>query len=235
MGAKKLELAKAITARHAIIGEPTSLRPIRANKGYCLAEIEVFGREGHSAYPESGASAIFRAARFISRLEKLALTTLRERKDAAFVPPYTSLNVGLVSGGRAKNIIPGSCRFTVEWRPIPSEPVEVVPGLIEQLRADLTRDDPTFECTIQVIREDDGFDTPADAEIVRFLSGETGKAPETVAFGTEAPMLNALGAQSVVFGPGDISVAHRTGEFVPIAEVARCAEVLAKAIAAFCG
>ena len=61
-GAKKLVEAGKGAARYAIVGEPTSLRPIRANKGYCLAEVEVLGKEGHSAYPESGASAIFRSA-----------------------------------------------------------------------------------------------------------------------------------------------------------------------------
>jgi acetylornithine deacetylase len=55
-----------------------------------------------------------------------------------------------------------------------------------------------------------------------------------VAFGTEAPQLTALGAQSVVFGPGDIRVAHRTGEFVPIPELLRCEEILERALIQFC-
>ena len=57
----------------------------------------------------------------------------------------------------------------------------------------------------------------------------------TVAFGTEAPSLIALGAEAVVFGPGDIRVAHRTGEFVPVDELHRCVEILSQAIEKFCG
>ncbi|HKR58539.1 MAG TPA: M20/M25/M40 family metallo-hydrolase, partial [Pyrinomonadaceae bacterium] len=72
LGAKRLAAANPLKARYSIVGEPTSLQPIRAGKGYCLAEIVVRGREGHSAYPALGASAIFRAARLTTRIERLA-------------------------------------------------------------------------------------------------------------------------------------------------------------------
>ena len=55
-----------------------------------------------------------------------------------------------------------------------------------------------------------------------------------MAFGTEAAQLTQLGAESVVLGPGDIRVAHRTGEFVPIEELQKCAEILARAIESLC-
>jgi acetylornithine deacetylase len=235
VGAKKLVDAKLGGARYAIVGEPTSLRPIRAHKGYCLAEIEVFGKEGHSAYPDSGASAIFRAARLLERLERLAKEVLQPDQDPAFVPPYTTVNVGLIEGGKAKNIIPGSCRFVLEWRPIPRQPVERVPQLLETLLARLREEEPGFEARFQVTRADRGVDTSEESEVIRFLQAQTGNAPQTVAFGTEAPQLTALGAQAVVFGPGDIQVAHQTGEFVPRAELSRCAEVLKAAITQFCG
>ena len=73
-GAKQLVDAGKAKSRRCIIGEPTSLTPIRANKGYCLAELEFRGKEGHSAYPDSGASAVFRAARFLTRLEAYMAT-----------------------------------------------------------------------------------------------------------------------------------------------------------------
>lgn len=235
VGAKQLVDAQLGGARHAIVGEPTSLRPIRAHKGYCLAELEVFGKEGHSAYPASGASAIFRAARLLERIERLAKEVLLPDADAAFEPPYTTLNVGLIEGGKAKNIIPGSCRFILEWRPIPRQPVERVPQLVEALLSRLRDEEPGFDAKVRVTRADRGVDTPEGAEVIRFLQEQTGNAPQTVSFGTEAPQLTALGAQAVVFGPGDIQVAHQTGEFVPRAELARCQEVLEAAIARFCG
>jgi acetylornithine deacetylase len=85
IGAKKLAELNPFRARYAIVGEPTSLQPIRAGKGYCLAEIVVRGREGHSAYPSLGASAIFRAARLITRIEKIA-TQLEQEQHLDFDP-----------------------------------------------------------------------------------------------------------------------------------------------------
>lgn len=234
IGAKRLVDAGLGRARHAIVGEPTSLRPVRANKGYCLAEVEVVGKEGHSAYPETGASAIFRAGRFLHRLEQLARTVLREERDDAFQPPYTTVNVGLIQGGKAKNVIPGACRFTVEWRPIPGQKPERVTELLETVRQELVKDEPAFEARVNVLRIDRGVNTPAEAEVVRFLAEQSGNAPATVAFGTEAPQLTELGAEAVVFGPGDIRVAHQTGEFVPVDELVRCEAILSKAIERFC-
>lgn len=235
VGAKKLVADGAARARHAIVGEPTSLTPVRAHKGYCLAEVEVKGVEGHSAYPDSGASAIFRAGRFLKRLEDVARTVLRADADAAFEPPFTTVNVGLISGGKAKNIIPGSCRFIIEWRPIPRQPVDRVPRLLDEVMAQLKAEEPAYEVDLKVLRGDMGVDTPESAEVVRFLVEQSGKAPATVSFGTEAPQLTELGAQAVVFGPGDIRNAHKTGEFVPVAELHRCEEILERAIAHFCG
>ncbi len=234
VGAKRLVDAGLGRARHAIVGEPTSLRPVRANKGYCLAEVEVLGKEGHSAYPDIGASAIFRAGRFLHRLEELALTVLREERDEGFEPPFTTVNVGLIQGGKAKNILPGLCRFTVEWRPIPGQSPERVMELMEHIRQELTKAEPAYEARIRILRTDQGVSTRPEAEVVRFLAEETGNAPITVSFGTEAPQMTALGAEAVVFGPGDIRVAHQTGEYVPIEDLVRCEAALSRAITRFC-
>jgi acetylornithine deacetylase len=234
LGAKKLVEANLGRARYALIGEPTSLQPIRGNKGYCLAEVEVRGKEGHSAYPATGASAIFRAARLLRRLEQAAGRELQEQRHPDFEPPYATLNVGVITGGRAKNVIPGSCRFSVEWRPIPGQSPELGPSLIERLIAAEANEDRGFEASLRVLRLEAGVESPATSEIVRFISEQAGRAPGTVAFGTELSQLTQLGAEAVVFGPGDIRNAHQTGEFVPISELTRCEEILERAIGRFC-
>jgi acetylornithine deacetylase len=233
LGAKKLEEARATKARYAIVGEPTSLQPMRAGKGYCLAEVLVRGREGHSAYPSTGASAIFRAARLVSRLEKIS-ERLREDARDAFDPPHTTLNVGLMQGGTAKNIIAGECRFTLEWRPVPGQGAERVLDYLREAVKEEKRLDADFACELNVIRLDGGVETAADSRLVRLLEETSGRASGTIAFGTEAPQMMALGAEAVVFGPGDIRVAHRTGEFVPVDELHGCAEILRRAVEHFC-
>src|SRR6185295_3996571 len=73
IGAKRLAQLHPFRSRYAIVGEPTSLRPMRAGKGYCLAEITITGREAHSAYPAFGTSAVFGAAHLIARIEGIAV------------------------------------------------------------------------------------------------------------------------------------------------------------------
>ena len=234
LGAKRLAEGEVFRARHAVVGEPTSLRPMRAGKGYCLAEVLVRGREGHSAYPALGASAIMRAARLVNRIEAVS-EELKELAHEAFDPPHTTLNVGVISGGTAKNVIAGECRFTLEWRPVPGQEPGLVAGLVRREVERLRRQDEGFDCEVVVTRLDGGAETRADAPLVRALEELTGQTAGTVSFGTEAPQLAELGADAVVFGPGDIRVAHRTGEFVPAAELRECARILRRTIERFCG
>jgi acetylornithine deacetylase len=233
VGAKKLVERGSPRPALAIVGEPTSLTPIRANKGYCLGEAAVRGREGHSAYPGRGASAITGAAHFLLELEKLK-ARLQQRQDAEFSPPFTTLNVGMINGGKAKNIIPGDCTFTLEWRPTPGEPHSAVLEEVQAIASRLGRQHPRLVFEVRLLRYDEGSNTPRDAELVRFIEDQSGNPSSTVAFGTEAPQLAALGAIPIVFGPGDIRTAHQTGEFVPLEELASCERILAAAVERFC-
>jgi acetylornithine deacetylase len=233
IGAKRFADERRMQARFAIVGEPTSLRPMRAGKGYCLAEITVKGREAHSAYPSLGTSAVFGAARLIARLENIA-KELESETHAHFDPPYTTLNVGVVHGGTAKNVVPGLCKFTFEWRPIPGQKPERLLELLHAAIAEETARDANLVFAVDAARADQGFETSANSELVKLLEGLTGNSAGTVSFGTEAAQLTELGAEAVVLGPGNIREAHRTGEFVPISELEACVTVLRQAIEKLC-
>lgn len=233
-GAKQLAQSKVIHPRYSIVGEPTSLKPIRAGKGYSLAEVIVKGREAHSAYPALGASAILRAARLVNRLEAIA-ANLKDDLHPAFDPPFTTINVGLIRGGTAKNVLAGECRFTLEWRPIPTQLSDHVLNLFKAAIADEQHNDPDFECELDASRADSGFETAPDSPLISLMEQATGIESGTVAFGTEAAQMMVLGSEAVVIGPGDIREAHRTGEFVPVDELEKCAEVLKLAIIRLCG
>src|SRR6185436_1763023 len=158
LGAKRLAAAKPFRARYAIVGEPTSLQPMRAGKGYCLAEITIHGREAHSAYPHLGASAVFRAARLLNEIEGIAERINADRHQA-FDPPYTTLNVGLINGGTAKNVVAGGCRFTLEWRPVPGQRSDQVLNLVTQVIDSMRNRDPDISFDIDAGRFDDSFET----------------------------------------------------------------------------
>ncbi|HKZ79174.1 MAG TPA: acetylornithine deacetylase [Pyrinomonadaceae bacterium] len=234
MGAKRLADLSPLRAHYSIVGEPTSLQPMRAGKGYCLAEVKVKGDEAHSAYPSFGASAIFRAGRLLTHLERIA-EELHSEVHTAFDPPYTTLNVGVISGGTAKNVVAGECRFTLEWRPVPGQQSDLVLRLLNAAIKKEQENESGFTVEVQPVRSDQGFETSTDSRLVEILETTTGRRAGTVAFGTEAGQMIRLGAETVVLGPGDIRVAHRTGEFVPIEQLNHCSEILKRVIQTLCG
>jgi len=228
IGAKRLVAENAVLTRYMIIGEPTNLRPIRAGKGYALGTITVRGREAHSALPSEGHSAIYDAARVISALEQLALD-LEQDSNPDFDPPFTTLNIGLIQGGTAKNIVPGECRLTVEWRPIPGQDRDWAAGLIRERVCRLG-----LNVEFEVLRSDPAFVPSETQDLATMLASVTGNAPATIAFGSEAAHLRELTQETVVFGPGDMATAHRSGEFVPVIELDWCVEYLEATIQKLC-
>ncbi len=235
-GAKALAHEGRIHPARAIIGEPTRLVPVRAHKGYCAVDVTLTGVEGHSAFPDVGASAIHAAVRLVTEIERIQSRLAAEHVDPAFSPPHTTFNVGIIRGGKARNVLAGECFFTLEWRPLPGQPPEKALEMVDAASRELER---SFGDRLQVartpLRVDPAGVTSPDAEVVRFLEAESGNGSTAIPFGTELPELIHLGAEACVFGPGDIRVAHRTGEFVPLAELRQAAEIYGRAIARFCG
>jgi len=234
-GAKRIAEEGRLRPRVAIDGEPTSLIPIRAHKGYAAVDVEVLGLEGHSSYPDLGASAVHAGARLIAEVVGRVQAELARSLDPLFAPPHTTYNVGVVEGGKARNVIAGRCRFTLEWRPIPGQDPQLGLRLFEEAAGRVEAESGgRIRVAHTPMRLDRAAVTPAEAEVVRFLEQESGNTARCVPYGTEMPELQALGADCCVFGPGDIRVAHRTGEHVPLRELDRCAAILAAAIQRFC-
>ena len=235
-GAKLLLHEGKLRPRHAIVGEPTSLVPVRAHKGYCAVDVTVTGMEGHSAFPEVGASAVHAAGRLLAEIERIQQRLAKEHADPDFAPPHTTFNVGVIRGGKARNILAGECFFTLEWRPIPGQPAERGLLLFDEAAARVAaQGGGKLRVEHTPMRVDKAAVTPAGAEVVRFLEAQSGNASRSIPFGTELPELIDMGAEACVFGPGDIRVAHRTGEYVEVAELERAAAILEAAIERFCG
>jgi acetylornithine deacetylase len=211
-GARFLLEQKALRARYAIVGEPTSLVPSRAGKGYCLVKVHVKGIAAHSAFPEAGRSAIFAAARLLCEIEGLA-TEMTKLRNEAFSPPWTTLNVGEIHGGTAKNIVPAECWFLVEWRPIPGQrPELVLDGLREIVDRGCSEKRREPEVEIEILRMEQGFETRSDSAVIRSVQRSGDTRAETIAFGTEVPWLAKMGAEAVVIGPGSMLTAHSSRE-----------------------
>ncbi|MEO6806992.1 MAG: acetylornithine deacetylase [Edaphobacter sp.] len=218
VGAARLVASGVIKPRRVVIGEPTSLHPARAGKGYCLAEITVYGAEAHSAHPQKGRSAIYRAARLLTAIEEYS-SLLAEEEHPFFSPSFTTLNVGTIQGGTAKNIIPGQCKFQLEWRPIPGQPPDTVPAAISSIAETLKNSDPNFQYTFHILRQQIGFESAPDSKLVQAIETITGQSATSIPFGSEASVLASVAEEVVVFGAGDMQTAHSSRECVPIHEL----------------
>ncbi len=210
----------------ALIGEPSQMQPISAHKGGVGYQVCVQGFEVHSSLLPYGVSAIMEGARLIGWVNDRN-TALQAAKPAAlaalFDPPFSTLHVGMISGGTAHNITAANCRFAVEMRVVPGEDLEALAAEFEQaaqaLAKRMKKVHPGAGVDLQRF-----FRVPAlqpepqgQAEaLVRRLTGAN--AGGVVSYGTEAGIFQAAGYSAVVCGPGDIAQAHQPDEYLDVAQ-----------------
>lgn len=236
LGARHLvdELARRdIRPDIAIIGEPTSMRIIEGHKGCYEYTTRFTGLEGHGSAPDAGVNAAEYAARYISRLLELR-EALKARVPASskFEPPWTTINIGRVSGGVAHNVIVGKAEVDWEMRPVQQADADFVKAnladlvetdLLPRMRAVHAQASITMETIGEVVGLQP-MEHNAARDLVAELTGAN--ATDLVAFGTEAGLFQGLGTDVVVCGPGSIEQAHKPDEFVSCAQMALCCDML---------
>ncbi|WP_433970894.1 acetylornithine deacetylase [Tunturiibacter lichenicola] len=227
LGANRLLASALMNPRCLVIGEPTSLYPARAGKGYCLAEVTVSGEEAHSAHPFQGRSAIYGAAQMIREIEIFA-RRLAEERNNFFDPAFTTLNIGTIHGGTAKNVVPGRCSFLVEWRPIPGNADEIVAEAIVKIGNQILEVNPDFRFDLKILRQQSGFETAPKSDLVRTMEHLTGRQSISIPFGSEANVFASLVKEIIVFGPGDMRTAHSPRECVPVSELTEAVSYIKK-------
>ncbi|MGO2769380.1 acetylornithine deacetylase [Pseudomonas taetrolens] len=216
-----------------IIGEPTELKPVLGHKSKLAMRCEVHGEACHSAYAPSGVNAIEYAAELIGELGQIGnRLKAPEQHDARFDPPFSTVQTGVISGGKALNIVPADCRFDFEIRALPSQdPSAVVQELkiyaeqrvLPRMRAVSDQSAIHFS----ELSAYPGLATDAHseaAELIAIFSGS--RAFGTVAFGTEGGLFNAAGIPTVVCGPGSMDQGHKPDEFVSLEQLTGCDEML---------
>ena len=216
-----------------IIGEPTELKPVLGHKGKLAMRCQVQGAACHSAYAPQGVNAIEYAAKLINRLGEISQRlTAVERQDARFDPPYSTVQTGLISGGRALNIVPADCQFDFEVRALPSDDPQQV---ADELRAyaetellPLMRQRSTASAIdFQPLSAYPGLATEPQSEAAELLALLSGSRDfGTVAFGTEGGLFHQTGIPTVVCGPGSMDQGHKPDEFVSCAQLAGCDAML---------
>ena len=222
----------------AIVAEPTSLNLVTTHKGAVRWRIQARGTACHSARPELGDNAIYRMARVVSALERLADEIRLRPPHAVLGAP--SLSVGTVAGGTAANIVPDECVVELDRRVIPGETPETAQrDLIEQLGNLLPESDRGLVAHeapwVRMPALSESIDAATLETMQEAIAGVAMRRPEIVGvpFGTDAGPLGQAGIPCVVFGPGSIDQAHTKDEWIDTDEVlmaADCYFELAKAL-----
>ncbi|NVJ97357.1 MAG: acetylornithine deacetylase [Alphaproteobacteria bacterium] len=226
-----LPLMKDLIAqpRLVVVGEPTSMQIANAHKGQYVSKTRIWGREAHSSRPQDGVNAVAVAAELITFITGMtARARIDGAKDDMFDPPYTSFNVGPISGGSAFNIIPNYCEFDWEFRPVPGADPQAILAEYHAFMEDVIN--PHLKATFPECRAENAVwaylpplkaEPGADAEtLALMLAGRNDTT--VVAFGTEAGHIQSIDFPAVVCGPGDIAQAHKPDEFVAISQLDAC-------------
>jgi acetylornithine deacetylase len=183
--------------RYLVNGEPTENKTALASKGTLRVELTATGRMAHSAYPELGESAIDKLIPALARLRVMPLPSDPE------VGPCT-LNIGLIEGGRAPNVIPDYAHADLLYRLV---------GPSDDLRRSIMQ---TAGDQVQV-------EFPLELPFVRLRTVD-GLPTMIAAFTTDIPRLTNWG-EPVLIGPGSIHVAHTEGEFIEKRQLAEAIDL----------
>jgi acetylornithine deacetylase len=223
----------------AIIGEPTLMKVVNGHKSTLSFVTEVEGHEAHSSLSHQGVNAIMVAGELIGEITAIA-REMRERGDPTgrFDPPYSSVHIGTITGGTARNIVPRCCTFFWETRIIPGQDPDEIPERVDRLAE-------TLLPAMHAVSPATGITTrrknivpplmpvpgsPAEALALQLTGGnDTG----AVSYGTEAGLFQVAGIPAVICGPGSIEQAHKPDEFVAVSELERC-EGFLRRLAEYC-
>ncbi|MEW8049797.1 MAG: acetylornithine deacetylase [Candidatus Thiodiazotropha sp.] len=233
-GAKSLTGLHRRLGRHAIIGEPTDMKPVRMHKGISMESIRINGRSGHSSDPSLGANALDAMYQVLDEVIRWRSELQQRHHNQAFKVAFPTLNLGHIHGGDNPNRICGECELQFDLRPLPGMSLDNLRGeLRERLSARLLESGLSWELT-PVFDGIPAMETPREAAIVQAVEQLTGTGSEAVAFATEGPYLNSMGMQTVICGPGSIDQAHQPDEYLPLKHIQPAINLIQSLIRQFC-
>lgn len=213
VGAVHFSATTSIRPDCIIIGEPTSLIPIRAHKGHITSHIKILGRSGHSSEPSKGVNAIEIMAKVINQVSILKNKLQQLYHNPAFSVSNPTLNLGQIQGGDAANRICGCCELVIDIRPLPGMDLEDVYQLL------LVSLGPIMQCwPNQVVIQFPhppipSYECQANNNQLTIIEQLTGQQAQTANYCTEASYLNTV-APTIVLGPGSIHQAHQPNEYL---------------------
>jgi acetylornithine deacetylase len=218
---------------YCVVGEPSSMAPIVAHKGYASWDASAFGLTGHSSRWDATANALEMAAEAVAWLAAAARRSAAEgRRDQRFTPAHTTIHAGTLHAGTVLNIVPDRADFSFEVRGIPGDdPLTVLAALEAACERSILPPRRAAFPGARFAFAERAFalplSLPEDHALTLLTQRLTGRNQAGhVSYGTEAGFYQGLGIPTIVCGPGDIAEAHQPEESIPEAELAACLRYL---------
>lgn len=225
-GAKELITTNLLDdVKHLVICEPSDMQLMCCCRGRTWADITLLGESGHASIQGNGNNTIVHAATLIQALDSVSLPCM----------PHPLLgNVfwqsTVIHGGVEPAMVPDTCVVTVDARLIPGTSSSDIWDAMHQLLERLHAENNKFEATVNIIEEREAWETPVDHPLTQLAihSYKAIQLPVTyggASYTTDGAYLGKLGMNMIIIGPGDIALAHRHNEAVPVIQLQQAAEL----------
>jgi acetylornithine deacetylase len=216
-----------------LVGEPTLMQVANAHKSVGAYATMVHGQEAHSSKPALGASAIEAACELVTELYRFGAELMAQGDPSGrFDPPASTIHVGTIHGGTARNIMAKLCTFHWEFR--------ALPGVAQKLALRHLEDYAERAVVPKLTRfaKDASVETKTQVEVpsLKPVSGSIAEAlaltaaksnsPITVPYASEAGQFQLAGLPAVVCGPGSIDQAHQPDEYIEVAQIENCIDFM---------
>ncbi len=240
-------LHRGYRADAAIVFEPSGLDVCPASRGGQAFQVTVTGKGAHPIRSYDGVSALEKALPILAALRRLEQERQERLRTPLFgrYPIFAPIVIGKIAADRIPSKVPETCIFEGLMGYAPAEPYQRARQELESCVAECAAADPWLRGHPPVVAwlalNKEGAETPSDHPFVRTMrssAAAVGRRGELAGFpaGCDLPYLVRQGGMpSVVFGPGDCTVAHGTDEFVSVEEVVAAAKILFVAVRRWCG
>jgi acetylornithine deacetylase len=221
----------------AIVTEPTELHLVMAHKGFTWLKITTHGFACHGSDFKRGVDANMRMGRILGQLSELE-ASLRDRTPHPLVGP-PSIHAPLIRGGVGPSVYSPECVLELERRTVPGETEATVVSEVETVvrspRVGLPEDAAIVESGLSRAPFEAAADSSVAERLTASFRADNGGSPEVIGvpFWTDAALIAASGADTVVFGPAGDG-AHQDVEWVDLDSIDRCARVLAGTALGYC-
>ncbi|WP_108650595.1 acetylornithine deacetylase [Dongshaea marina] len=233
LGARHFSGHSSLRPDCCVIGEPTSLRPVRAHKGHLSQRVRITGRSGHSSDPARGINALEIMHRVMGDLLSLRQKLSTDYHHSGFEIPHPTLNLGSVHGGDSPNRICGCCELSFDIRPLPGLSLDGLDNLLQESLSGL-KERWGKALSIESLHPPiPGYECSEQAPVVGIAEKITGSRATCVNYCTEAPFLQQL-APTVVLGPGSIAQAHQADEYLALDMIRPTRQILQRLFRHFC-